>query len=108
MTSRRTAEAGKGDRDALIWIDHRQALIMGREDYDRRRVQVLERGPMETETGFECRVVDEVVDDQRVTVTGPVDARTQFERAYVGMTRRPDRLVDVERTEPAWPARGSS
>jgi hypothetical protein len=83
MTSRTTGEGRKADRETIVWIGHRKALIIGREDYDRRTVQVLERGPAETETAFERRAVDEVVDDERVTVAGPVNARTQFERALL-------------------------
>jgi hypothetical protein len=43
-------------------------------------------------------MVHEVVDEDRLIVSGPTNARTDFERAYVAMTHRPDRLVDVEPT----------
>jgi hypothetical protein len=42
------------------------------------------------------RMVDQVVDEERVVVSGPAFARTDFERAYTALTYRPDRLVDVE------------
>jgi len=29
-------------------------------------------------------------------VSGPADVRTRFDRAYVAVTHRPDRLVDIE------------
>jgi hypothetical protein len=41
-------------------------------------------------------MVDQVVDEERVVVSGPAFARTDFERAYTALTYRPDRLVDVE------------
>jgi hypothetical protein len=40
------------------------------------------------------------VDEERVVVSGPADVRTQFDRAYVAVTHRPDRLVDVEPSAP--------
>jgi hypothetical protein len=35
-----------------------------------------------------------------VVVADPARARTGFERAYVAMTHRPDRFVDIEPTTP--------
>jgi hypothetical protein len=45
---------------------------------------------------FDVRAVQAVVDRDRVVVSGPGHARTDFERTYVALTRRPDRLIDVE------------
>jgi hypothetical protein len=86
----------------MIWINHHEAVIVGRDGSGRESVDVLDRGPLETEMRFEARAVAEVANEARVMVAGPAFARTQFERAYVALTRRPDRLVDIEsRDRPA-------
>ena len=58
----------------------------------------LERDVDESRDRFEARTVDQVVDEDRVIVSGPAFARTSFERLYVAATHRPDRLVDIEPT----------
>jgi hypothetical protein len=85
---------------AVVYIGHREAVIVSRDEAGTESVEVLERAPHETEAGFDIRAVEEVEDEDRVVVSGPTFARTQFERAYVAMTRRPDRLVEVEPTSP--------
>ena len=79
---------------AQIWIDHEHAVISG-ATRDHTRVELLEREPDESEATFEARAVHEVVDESRIVVSGPAYARTGFERAYVAMTHRPDRLVEA-------------
>ena len=75
-----------------IWIDHQRALVTAYPDTDRPTVRRMARMPFETEDQFDARVVDAVIDHPRVEVMGPVFARTRFERVYVGVTHRPDRL----------------
>ena len=94
------ARTGAAKRDTIVWIDHREAVIVGRDDAGKDSIEVVAREPHETEAGFDIRAVEEVADRDRVVVSGPAFARTQFERAYVAMTRRPDRLVDVEPQDP--------
>ncbi len=89
---RTTAEPG----EATIWIDRDQAIIATHEADGSPKVERLGRGGSESETAFEVRAVDEVIDQDRVTVAGPVATRTSFERAYVAVTHRPDRITDVE------------
>jgi hypothetical protein len=79
-----------------VWIDHDQALIVEQGSDGPPCVELLDRAPAESEAAFEARTVDEVLAEDRVVVSGPAFARTDFERAYVGVTHRPDRLVDVE------------
>jgi hypothetical protein len=80
-------------REAFVWIDHEQAVIV-EHGLDRiSEVEILLRKPTEGEAAFDGRAVDLVLDDERVVVTGP--ARTDFERAYVAVTHRPDRIIDV-------------
>ncbi len=81
---------------ATVWIDRDQAIITMLDDDGGHRIERLGRGPGEPEQAFDARTVDEVLDRDQVIVAGPVFARTAFERVYSAMTRRPDRLVDVE------------
>jgi hypothetical protein len=96
MTTRRLTAEPRPAHKVVVWIDHDQAFIVGQEPDGHERVELVDREPGETEAAFEARTVDEVVDDDRVVVSGPAYARTDFERAYVAMTHRPDRLVDLE------------
>lgn len=82
--------------DAMIWIDHEQAIITMRHGDGTPLVERLGRGRFEPESAFEARAVDELVDAGTVTIAGPAYARTSFERALVAVTHRPDRIVDVE------------
>lgn len=83
---------------ALVWIDHEHAVIVSDETQRKGTIECLERDRDETENAFEARTVDQVVDEEKVVVSGPASARTSFERVYVAVTHRPDRLVDVEPT----------
>ena len=86
---------GQGRTEATVWIDRHRALIIDRPDDGPERFDLLTRGIFETPAAFEHRAVDEVAGSDRVVVTGPAFARTEFERAYVALTQRPDRIVDV-------------
>jgi hypothetical protein len=87
-------------REALVWIDHNQAVIVEQGPGGRNCVELLNRARTETEAMFDARAVDAIGDRDRVVVSGPAYARNDFERVYVSMTHRPDRLVDVEPTTP--------
>ena len=82
-------------REALLWIDHDQAVIV-EEGPGGRNCVLLNRAPQETEATFDARTVDAIVDRDRVVVSGPAYAQFEFERAYVSITHRPDRLVDAK------------
>lgn len=104
MTSERTLTDKKQvANEAVVWIDYDWAVIVEQGPGCRDRVELLDRRPAESTEGFEARTVDEVIDKQRVLVSGPEYARTTFERAYVSMTHRPDRLVDIEPTTSTTP-----
>ena len=94
-TPRLTAD-GRPARKVVVWIDHDQAFIVGQGPDGRETVELVDRVPGEGEAEFEARTVGEVIDDDQVVVSGPAYARTDFERAYVALTHRPDRLIDVE------------
>ena len=82
-------------REAVIWIDDHRAVIIEARHGGRDHVEVLDRRPTETSPGFEARTIDRLVERDLVIVSGPASARTDFERSYVAMTHRPDRLFDV-------------
>jgi hypothetical protein len=84
-------------RHVSMWLDHDQAVIVSQETAGGQNdvgVRVRERS--ESEPAFQARIVEDLVDDEQVLVGGPDDVRTAFDRAYVAVTHRPDRLVDVE------------
>lgn len=80
-----------------IWIDHQQALVTSYADNAWPEVVRIRREPAESEDQFDARVVDAVMDRPQLEVTGPAFARTRFERAYVAVTHRPDRLHEPVR-----------
>ncbi len=98
MTDRETGlQDDRTAREAGVWIDHVQAIIT--EDGARgHRVQVVDRLLTEQEETFTARAIDKLRDRDRVVVSGPAYARIGFERAYVALTHRPDRLVHASRT----------
>jgi len=81
---------------AAVWIDHESAILVQPTGPGSPRVTVVDRGPHEGEAAFGARAAHEIGDRGRVLVTGPLAARTAFEREYVALTHRPDRIVDVE------------
>ena len=82
--------------EAIVWIDHERAVIVSPDLDAAESVQTVVRTAGESPATFEARAVDVVIDDERIIVTGPAFARTSFERAFVAVTHRPDRLVEVE------------
>jgi hypothetical protein len=95
MTTERTP-AKKPSMGTVVWIDDHRAVIVEQLRGGKDGVQIIDRRPNETGPAFDARTVDRVLDQDQVVVAGPLDARTGFERAYVSVTHRPDRLVDVE------------
>jgi hypothetical protein len=85
---------------AFVWIDHDRAVIDVYGPGPRSIVRV-DRLPAEGRQKFESRTISKIGEHDRLVVSGPAVARTAFERAYVALTQRPDRLVDLEMTEPA-------
>ncbi len=90
----------EGLREAAVWIDHDQAVIVEHGLDDQDTVEHVDRFPAESEPTFEARAIHEIIDRDRVVVSGPDHARLGFERAYVAMTHRPDRLVDGDDRRP--------
>jgi hypothetical protein len=82
-------------REAAVWIDDGQALIVARGPDSEETIELIDRMPGESTVTFEARTVDEVLDEDRIFVRGPAAARLEFERSYTAVTHRPDRIVDV-------------
>jgi hypothetical protein len=93
------------DDEAIVWIDHEQAVVVSLAGDRVDAVTRIGRRRGEREGAFEARAVDEVLDRDRVVVAGPAFARTEFEREFVALTKRPDRLVDHDPTASAPHAR---
>jgi hypothetical protein len=95
MTTRKMLpKAGRQTEETQVWIDHEHAVISG-PTHAHETVELLEREPGESEARFDARAAHEVVDEARIVVSGPAFARTGFERAYVAITHRPDRLAEA-------------
>jgi hypothetical protein len=77
-----------------VFIDHWHAIV-ARSAGSCATVTDLTRD-LETEPEFLLRVARETADCDRIVVMGPNDERLAFEREYVSLYRRPDRLVDDE------------
>lgn len=78
---------------AVVWLDRRHALVARARD-GHSVVTEVERDA-DPETMYLLRVVHEAADCDRVVIMGPDAARLDFEREYVTLYRRPDRLIDV-------------
>ena len=91
-----TGQSERRRSGAMVWIDDRQAIITTVSRDGRPLVEQLGRGPLEAEATFDARTVDAVLDRDPVAVAGPAFARVAFERAFVAVTHRPERLLDIE------------
>lgn len=78
---------------AIVWLDRRHALVARARD-GHSVVTEIERSA-DPEVRYLLRVVHEAADCDRVVIMGPDAARIDFEREYVALYRRPDRLIDV-------------
>jgi hypothetical protein len=79
--------------NALVWLDSAHALF-ARAEARGTVVTEIER-QLDAEPAFLLRVARKVADCDRLVVMGPDASRIAFEREYVALYRRPDRLVDV-------------
>lgn len=78
---------------AVVWLDRSHALV-ARAHAGRAEVTEVERA-MDPELSYLLRVVHEAAGCDRLVIMGPDAARVAFEREYVALYRRPDRLIDV-------------
>jgi hypothetical protein len=102
MAARKSAgRRARRDSGASIWIDTNQAVIIRSTAGRPAGVEVLIRLPAESEGRFEARAADEVLDVEQVRVAGPAAQQVGFDRAFVALTHRPDRLVAASPMSPA-------
>jgi len=85
--------ATPGRMAAVVWLDRSHALVARGHD-GHPQVTEVDRS-FEPETDYLLRVVHEAAGCDRLVVMGPDAARVAFEREYVALYRRPDRLIDV-------------
>ena len=78
---------------AVVWLDRTHALIARARD-GHSVVTEVERD-YDPELEYLLRVVHEAADCDRVVIMGPDASRVAFEREYVALFHRPDRLIDV-------------
>lgn len=77
---------------AVVWIDRRHALV-AKSQAGRREVREVAR-EVDLDAQYLLRVAHETADCERILIMGSDDQRLAFEREYVALYRRPDRLVD--------------
>jgi hypothetical protein len=85
--------AEPADHAAVVWLDRRHALV-ARVHEGHSVVTEVERDA-DPDTLYLLRVAHEAAGCDRVVITGPDAARLDFEREYVTLYRRPDRLIDI-------------
>jgi hypothetical protein len=79
---------------AVIWVDGWHALV-ARTDHGQQKVTEVDR-EADPVPEYLLRVAREADDCDRLMIIGSGDARLAFERAYVALYQRPDRLIDAE------------
>lgn len=97
MTMLKDAPSARSLSRASVWIDANQTVIIRRLGRGPAAVEVLVREPAESEGSFDIRSANEVGDADEVLVSGAMGQQAGFDRAFVALTRRPDRLVSALR-----------
>jgi hypothetical protein len=88
---------GRVEQNGLVWLDREHALV-ARAYPTGTLVTEVDR-EWDPQPAFFVRVARELADCDRLVVMGTDAARVEFERAFVALYRRPDRLIDAG-TEP--------
>ena len=79
---------------AVVWVDGWHALV-ARSDEGRQTLIEVDREAA-PELDYLLRIARATQDCERLMIVGPDPERLAFEREYVALYKRPDRLVDVE------------
>jgi hypothetical protein len=85
--------AAPGRHVAVVWLDRSHAVI-ARGPAGRAEIIEVDRS-FDVESSYLLRVIHEAQDPERLVVMGTDAARVAFEREYVALHHRPDRLVDA-------------
>lgn len=86
-----------GHQAAVVWLDRSHALV-ARGLEGQATITEVERAS-DPEPSYLLRIIHEAVGCDRLVVMGPDASRVAFEREYVAIYRRPDRLIDVGQVE---------
>lgn len=78
---------------AIVWLDRHHALVARARDGHSVVTEVVRDADPEVQ--YLLRVAHEAADCDRIVIMGPDAARIDFEREYVALYHRPDRLIDV-------------
>jgi hypothetical protein len=90
---------------AVVWVSGRHAVVaVADSDHIGGITSSTVEREIESEADFVTRIVSAVGDSERVMVLGPAGRRLAVQRAYVALSHRPDRLVEVEKAGPIDPA----
>jgi hypothetical protein len=78
---------------AVVWLDRSRAMV-ARAGAGRPEVTDVDR-ELDPEASYLLRVIHEAANCDRVVIMGPDASRIAFEREYVALYQRPDRLIDL-------------
>jgi len=81
--------------ESIVWVDQEGGMIVDPAVPEPTAV-VIDRASGESQVALAARLAQQVETRDHVYVCGPEAARIGFEREFVALTRRPERLVDVE------------
>jgi hypothetical protein len=85
--------ATPGHSAAVVWLDRSHALIARAKQGVAAVTEIDREADLEAE--YLLRVVHESQGCDRVVIMGSDASRLAFEREYVSLYRRPERLIDV-------------
>ncbi|MEO8273526.1 MAG: hypothetical protein ABI620_05640 [Chloroflexota bacterium] len=85
--------ANPGSRAAVVWLDRSHALV-ARAPQGHANITEIDRAS-DPEPSYLLRIIHEAAGCDRLVVMGPDASRVAFEREYVSIYHRPDRLIDV-------------
>jgi hypothetical protein len=82
---------------AVVWLDRSHALVARAHESHSEITEVDRDADLEAQ--YLLRVLHEAEGCDRVVIMGPDPLRIAFEREYVALYRRPDRLIDLGPSE---------
>lgn len=85
--------ANPGHQAAVVWLDRLHALVARAPEGHAEVTEVARES--DPEPSYLLRIIHEAAGCDRLVVMGPDSSRIAFEREYVAIYRRPDRLIDV-------------
>ena len=77
----------------VVWVDARHALV-ATAPHGEATLTSVDRDT-DSEPAYLLRIARATADCDRVFVMGPDEAKLSFEREYVALYRRPDRVSEV-------------